>query len=137
MCSERIFQFIRPSGNSAYGFISSIGLKCLTRFRLGLNHLCEYKFNHNFLNLLNPICNCAFGIEFTRYYLLYCPNFVNNGTILLKTFSNINADILSHNDTTIVRILLYGDPSLNDLSDTSTLNVSKRKRFRRTASCLN
>ena len=43
-------------------------------------------------------------------------NMRNERETLLDTLSNINVNILSHSDTTIVRIFLYGDPSLNDLT---------------------
>ena len=36
----------------------------------------------------------------------------------------INIDILSHNDANIIRVLLYGDPSLIGLPNTLILNTS-------------
>ena len=48
-------------------------------------------------------------------------NLGNERATPLDTSSNINVDILSHNDTSVVRILLYGDPILNDLTSTLIL----------------
>ena len=48
-------------------------------------------------------------------------NLGNERATPLDTSSNINVDILSHNDTSVVRILLYGDPLLNDLTSTLIL----------------
>lgn len=36
----------------------------------------------------------------------------------------INIDILSHNDANIIKVLLYGDPSLIRLTYTLILNIS-------------
>ena len=36
----------------------------------------------------------------------------------------INIDILSHNDVNVIRVLLYGDPSLIGLPNTLILNTS-------------
>ena len=49
---------------------------------------------------------------------------MNDRTTLLDTLSNTNVDILSHNHTTIDNILLDGDPSLNDLTNTLILSAS-------------
>ena len=106
--------------------ISILGLEYLTRLRLRLNHLHGHKIKHSFLYLLNPICSCSCGFDTDTicHYLLRCPNFVNEIATLLDTLSNINVDILRHNGSTIVRNLLYGDPSLNDLTNTLKLNTS-------------
>ena len=59
-----------------------------------------------------------FELEFLKISLkkvmMVMLNLRNDKTTLLDTLSNINVDILSHNDTSIVRILLYSRPSIND-----------------------
>ena len=40
------------------------GLKLLTRFRLGLSHLNEHKFNHTFKNCVNPLCSRSLNVKF-------------------------------------------------------------------------
>ena len=37
----------------------SPGIKLLTRLRLGLSHLRQHKFNHNFQDTINPLCPCS------------------------------------------------------------------------------
>ena len=37
----------------------------MTPLRLGLSHLREHKFNHNFQNCINPLCGCGLDIEST------------------------------------------------------------------------
>ena len=46
------------------------------RLRLGLSHLREHKFKHNFQDSINPLCNCGHDIESTTHYLLHCPLFL-------------------------------------------------------------
>ena len=38
----------RPMQNSIYNIHDPVGIKYLTRLRLGLSHLNEHKFKHNF-----------------------------------------------------------------------------------------
>ena len=52
--------------------------------RLGLSHLRDNKFKHGFLDSLNPICSCGLDVEITCHYLLHCPNFTNERSILLN-----------------------------------------------------
>ena len=54
---KRILEFIRPQPNSIFNVPNSLGLTYLTRLRVGLSHLCEHKFHHNFRGSLNPTCN--------------------------------------------------------------------------------
>ena len=59
-----ILKFIRPEPNriSATENLEG-GLKILTRMRLGLSHLADHKFRHNFQDCLNPIYSCGQEIE--------------------------------------------------------------------------
>ena len=72
---KRILEFIRPQPNSIFNVPNSLGLTYLTRLRVGLSHLREHKFRHNFRDSLNPICNCSNAIESTKHYLHHCSNF--------------------------------------------------------------
>ena len=72
---KSILQFIRPTPNRTFNCHNPIGIKLITRLRLGLSHLRDHKFKHNFLDCLNPICCCGKDIETTVHYLLHCPIF--------------------------------------------------------------
>ena len=74
---KRILEFARPSPNSIFNIPNSLGLTYLNRLHVGLSHSCEHKFRHNFLDSLNPTCNCDIVIESTKHYLLHCSNFKN------------------------------------------------------------
>ena len=53
---KSIFKFIRPSPNSIFKIDSPEGIKLLTRLRVGISHLRDHKFKHNFQDTLNPLC---------------------------------------------------------------------------------
>ena len=56
---SKTLKFIRPTASSIFGSHNPLGLKLLTRLRLGLSHLREHKFKHSFQDILNPFCNCG------------------------------------------------------------------------------
>ena len=45
---KSILKFIRPSANSLFNCHNPKGIKFITRLRLGLSHLRQHKFKHNF-----------------------------------------------------------------------------------------
>ena len=119
-----ILQFIRLSPSSTYNCFNNKGIKHITRLRLGLSHLCDHKFKHGFLDSLNPICSCGLDVETTCHYLLHCPNFTNERSILLNIVSTINESSLTSCDASIVKLLLNGDESLDLETNTLILNAT-------------
>ena len=63
---KRIRQLAAP----VYNIHDPLGLKLLTRLRLGLSHLIEHRFNHNFESCLNPLCTCSLEVESTTHFFL-------------------------------------------------------------------
>ena len=49
----------------------------LTRLRLGVSHLNEHKFNHNFEGCINPLCTCILEVESTTHFFLHCHYYSN------------------------------------------------------------
>ena len=74
---KKILNFIGPSGNSVFKCHNPNRVKLLTRLRLDLSHLREYKFKHGFLDSLNPVCSCGKDIETSACFLLDCSNCSN------------------------------------------------------------
>ena len=110
------------------------GIKLITRLRLGLSHLREHKFLHNFQDTLNPICSCGDDIETTVHYLLHCPNYLDERRTLLDNLRSIGENIQDKNDSQISELLLFGVSSNNDASNTCVLNatiqfISATRRF--------
>ena len=70
-----LLRFIRPTASPIYNIQHSGGLKLLTRLSVGLSHLREHKFRHNFNDTIDQICNCRTkAIESVEHFLLRCPN---------------------------------------------------------------
>ena len=60
---NHLLKIICAVSNPVYNIQNYIVLKLLTRLRLGLSHLNEHRFNHNFQNYINPICNFSLEVE--------------------------------------------------------------------------
>ena len=78
-------KFVRCSPNSLLNVSDSLGIKLLTRLRLGLSYLREHKFNHNVQDTINPLCSCSLESKSTTHFFLRCQNFTFN-----KTFVNVS-----------------------------------------------
>ena len=60
-----LLQLGRPTQCAIYSINNPAGLVLLTHLRLGLSHLDEHRFNHNFQNCINPLCSCNLEIEYS------------------------------------------------------------------------
>ena len=49
-----------------------MGIKYLTRLRLGQSHLNDHKFRHNLKDCLNPLYPESLEVESTIHYFLHC-----------------------------------------------------------------
>ena len=105
---KSILQFTRPTPDRTFNCHNSNGIKLITRLRLGLSHLRDHKFKHNFLDCLNPICCCGKDIETTVHYLLHCPIFSDERSIFLNNIRSIDENVLSGGDSRISETLLFG-----------------------------
>ena len=65
---KQMLKFIRPSPNSTFNVHNPHGIKLLTRLRVGLSHLREHIFRHNFEDSLDPFCNCGRHIELSTFF---------------------------------------------------------------------
>ena len=79
-----LLSFIQPLHCDTFGIRNPLGLLLLTRLRMGLSHLNEDKFKHNFRDLLNPLCACNLEPETTSHYLLRCHLFQSERRTLLN-----------------------------------------------------
>lgn len=120
-----LLKYIRPSPYSIFGTFHPIGIKYLTRLRLGLSHLREHKFKHNFQDSINPLCSCGTELESTEHFLLRCQIFALSRKRLFESLSNIDPSITGLSKTRLSRILLYGDSSLfNFVQNSQIINSS-------------
>ena len=72
---KQILKFIRPSSNSTFNVHNPHGIKLLTKLRVGLSHLREHKFRHDFQDSLDPFCKCSRHIETTIHFFLHRSNY--------------------------------------------------------------
>ena len=85
------------------------GLKFLTPLRLGLSHLHEHRFRHNFQDCVNPLCSCRLEIENTSHYLLHCHHFSHHRVVLMKSVKSICDNFDSMSDNVKEDLLLCSD----------------------------
>ena len=71
---KRLLKSIRPHPNFTYNTHDTKGLKLLTTLRLGLGHLGNHKFRHNFQDCASLMCTRSQDIETTTHFLIHCPN---------------------------------------------------------------
>ena len=121
---KSILQFKRRTPNKALNCHNLIGIKLITRLRLGLSHLRDHKFKHSFLDCFNPICYCGQDIETTVHYLIHCPIFSDERSIFFNNIQSIDENVLIRSDPKISDTLLIGISSFNDTRNTSILNTT-------------
>ena len=89
-----------------------MGIKYLTRLRLGLSHLNDHKFRHNFQDCLDPLCPCSLEVESTIHYFLHCQYYNDIRKTLLDIVKKIiNISVSNLSDEYSVNPLMYGNPS--------------------------
>ena len=111
---SKLLSFIRPLESNVYNIFDPIGLKFLTRLRLGFSHLNEHRFRHNFQDCMNPLCSCILEIENTSHYLLHCHHFSQYRIGLMNSVKSILENFESLSDNVKNDILLYGDSHLDE-----------------------
>ena len=98
---------MRPSPNFVYNCHNPRGICLITRLRLGLSHLREHKFKNGFKDTLNLPCTRGNDVESTEYFLLHCPQFVNETHNLLSTLGNFNYSLLEYTSNVLMQTLLF------------------------------
>ena len=109
-----------------------LGLKLLTRLRIGLTHLNEHRFNHNFEDYINPLCLGSLEVESTAH--LHCHNFENIKNTLLNNLNGINGDNGNCSDSSLSKLILYGNPKFSLQQNSVIINtpieyIINSKRF--------
>ena len=101
----------RPMQNPIYDIHDPMGIKFLTRLRLGLSHL-KHKFRHNFRDCLNPLCSCSLEVESSTHFFLHCKCYNDIRKTLLDTVKEIaNKDLTNYSDEYLVNLFLFGSQS--------------------------
>ena len=102
-----LLSFIRVKSRSVFSIHDPIGIKLLTRLRLGFSHLNEHKFRHNFRDTVSAMCDSGSEIESTQHFLLRCPIFNDERKKLFKSLYDIKPSILKLQKNFVANILLF------------------------------
>ena len=121
---KMLLNFIRPIGNSTHKIYDLLGIKLLTRLRLGFSHLPEHKFRHNFTDSLNPLYSCFLEIESTLHFFLHCQNYTTLRRALMTDLKNINDAIMSLNESDLLHVMLYGSKKFDNSMNISILTAT-------------
>ena len=82
-----LIKILQTIPNSIFGIFNAVGRKLITRLWLGLSHLNEHRFNHNFNNCINSLCTCSLDAESTVHFFRHC-NYYNSDRITLLNDRN-------------------------------------------------
>ena len=107
-----LLKFIRPVQRKAFYINCSVGVKLLTRLRLGFSHLRE--FRHGFRDILNPLCPCSIETETTAHYFLRCHFYNVNRFALMNELNEIYSSFSTLNENKFIDLILYGSDKFDD-----------------------
>ena len=106
---SKLLALFRPVQRTIYNVFNPQGLKFLTRLRLGLSHLNEHRFRHNFKDCINPLCSCSLEVENTLHFFLHCHHYSTFRMGLMNKVNQIDENFSYLSDDNKVSPLLYGD----------------------------
>ena len=121
---KHLLNFIRPNSSKAFNINNPLELKLLTRLRIGFSHLNKHKFKHNFQDSIDPLCSCGNDTESTVHFFLHCQNFTTQRQTLLNKLKSINASIMTENENSVVRTLLFGRPDFRYSTNKEIINAT-------------
>ena len=114
----------RPIPKPIYNVHNPVGLKLLTRLRLGLSHLNQHKFNHNFQDCLNLLCSCSLVVDSVSHFFLHCQYCSNICSTLLNELQSIDTNFLNQEDDIVIEVILCGSTKFNTNQNFRLLNSS-------------
>ena len=114
----------RSDANYTYRIHNLVGIRLLTRLRLGLSHLNEHKFRHNFADYVNVLCSCSIKLETTLHFFLHCRNFLNIRRKLFDKIKLIDETLSQLNDENLLTVLLFDSKIYNEQVIVQILNAS-------------
>ena len=121
-----LFKLGRPIPDLIYGIHHLFGLKLVIGLRLGLSHLNEHRFKHNFKNCINPLCTCSLEVESTKHFFLHCHYYSALRISFLDDLNNISPQFALFPEDVFVKTLLYGNPILDENDNQEILETAIR-----------
>ena len=117
---SQFHNFIRSNSKNVFNINNPLGLKPLSRLKIGFSHVKEHKSKHNFPYFVNPLCSWNEIVDF----FLHCPNFRTQRQTLLNKLKSINESIMAENENSVVRTLLLGRPDFNYSNNKEIINAT-------------
>ena len=114
----------RPNQRAIYSINNPVGLKLFTCLRLGLSHLNENRFYHNFRNCINPLCSCSIQIESTSHFLLHCHHYTDICLTLLNSIAEITGNTFNITDEFLVNLLLFDSQKYSEIDNSLIVNAT-------------
>ena len=121
---KMLLNFIKPTGNITYKIYEPLGIKLLTRLRLGFSHLSEHKFRRNFADSLKLLCSCSSETESTLHFFQRCQNNTTLRRALMTDLKNINDTIMPLNESDLLHVMLYGNNNFDNSMNISILTAT-------------
>ena len=90
---------------------------------MGLSHLNEHRFNHNFQSCIKPLCTCSLEVESTCHFFLHCLHY-NILETLLNELKSVDENILTLSGNKLINLLFYGDSKFDSNKNTRLLNAA-------------
>ena len=113
-----------PIPMPVYNAHNPFGLKLLTRLRIGVSHLNQRKFNHNFQDCLNPLCSSRLEVESISHFFLHCHYYSNISSTLLNELQPTEIDLLNQEGDRVLKVLLDSSTKFNTNQDFRLLSSS-------------
>ena len=111
---NKLLKFIRPVQRKTFNINDTVGVKLLTRLRLGFSHLGEHKFKHGFRDILNPLCPFSIETETTAHYFLRCHFYNTNRSALMNELNEIDSSFSTMNENKFIDLVLCDSDKFDD-----------------------
>ena len=122
---KRYMDLFNVTPNPIYGIHNPVGLKYLTRLRVGLSHLRAHTYQHNFRGTITKYCSCQNNeSETVEHYLLHCPRYSLIGSKLFGTLWLIISLLTFTSPYYTCNLLLYGDPSYDFQTNKTIIEIT-------------
>ena len=112
--SNTLLTFIRPVRRKTFNINDSVGVKLLTRLRLGFSYLRKHKFIHGFRGILNLLCPCSIEAETTAHNFLRCHLCNAGKSALMNELDEIDSSFSTLNENNFMDLILYGSDKFDD-----------------------
>ena len=132
---KRYMEFFNVTPNPIYGLHNPIGLKYLTRLRVGLSHLRAHKYQHNFSDTDTKYCTCGYNIaETVEHFLLFCPLHSHIRSELFGKLKMVISLLIFTSPFFTCNLLLYGNHDFDSHTNKKILEsticfIISSKRF--------